>query len=43
MFVMYVGSVSIIHSDNTMDINMCLNTCSKNYNNSNNYIDNYFK
>ena len=40
---MYVGSVSIIHSDNTMDINMCLNTCSKNYNNSNNYIDNYFK
>jgi hypothetical protein len=32
---MYVGSVSIIHSDNTMDINMCLNTCSKNYNNSN--------
>lgn len=40
---MYVGSVSILHSDNTMDINMCLNTCSKNYNNSYNYIDNYFE
>jgi hypothetical protein len=41
---MYVGSVSIIHSDNTMDINMCLNTCSKNYNdNSYKYIDNYFE
>lgn len=40
---MYVGSVSILHSDNTMDINMCLNTCSKNYNNSYKYIDNYFE
>ena len=40
---MYVGSVSILHSDNTMDINMCFNTCSKNYNNSCKYIDNYFE
>ena len=40
---MYVGSVSIIHSDKTMDINMSLNTCSNNYNNSYNYIDNYFE
>lgn len=40
---MYVGSVSILHSNNTMDINMCLNTCSKNYNNSCKYIDNYFE
>jgi hypothetical protein len=40
---MYVGSVSILHTDNTMDINMSLNTCSKNYNNSYNYIDNYFE
>ena len=39
----YVGSVSILHSDNTMDINMCLNTCSKNYKNSYKYIDNYFE
>lgn len=40
---MYVGSVSIIHSDNTMDINMCFNSCSKNYKNSCKYIDNYFE
>ena len=39
---MYVGSVSILHSDNTMDINMCMNTCSKNYNNTYNCIDNFF-
>jgi len=39
---MYVGSVSIIHSDNTMDINMCFNTCSANYKNSYVCIDNYF-
>jgi hypothetical protein len=39
---MYVGSVSILHSDNTMDINMCMNTCSKNYNNSYECIDNFF-
>ena len=39
---MYVGSVSILHSDDTMDINMCFNTCSNNYNNSYEYIDNYF-
>ena len=40
---MYVGSVSIIHSDNTMDINMILTTCSSNYNNSCKYIDNFFE
>jgi hypothetical protein len=40
---MYVGSVSILHSDNTMDINMCFNTCSSTYNNSYKYIDNYFE
>ena len=40
---MYVGSISIIRSNNTMDINMCFNTCSKNYNNPYNYIDNYFE
>jgi hypothetical protein len=28
---MYVGSVSILHSDGTMDMNMCFNTCSANY------------
>jgi hypothetical protein len=26
---MYVGSVSILYTDNTMDINMCLNSCSE--------------
>jgi len=40
---MYVGSVTILHSDNTMDINMCFNTRSTNYNNSCKYIDNYFE
>jgi hypothetical protein len=40
---MYVGSVSILHSDNTMTINMCLNTCSSNYNNCYDYIDHYFE
>jgi hypothetical protein len=39
----YVGSVSILRSDNTMDINMCLNSCSKNYNNLYKSIDNYFE
>ena len=39
----YVGSVSLLHSDNTMDINMCFNTCSLNYNNNYKYIDNYFE
>ena len=39
---MYVGSVSTIHSDNSMDINMCFHTRSSNYNNSYDYIDNYF-
>lgn len=48
----YVGSTSIIHSDNTMDINMCFNTCSSNYKDSFDkneseinytYIDNYFE
>ena len=29
----YVGSSSIIHSDNTMDINMIFNSCSLNYHN----------
>ena len=40
---MYVGSLSILHNDNTMDINMCFNTCSTNYNNTYEYIDNYFE
>lgn len=40
---MYVGAVSILHSDNSMDVNMYLNTCSKNYNNPDKYIDNYFQ
>jgi len=40
---MYVGSVSILRSDNTMDINMCFNTCSKNYNNLHKSIINYFE
>jgi hypothetical protein len=38
---MYVGSVSVIRSNNTMDINMNFNTCSSNYKNSN--INNFFK
>lgn len=28
---MYVGSISVIHSDNTMDLNMGFHTCSLNY------------
>jgi hypothetical protein len=40
---MYIGSVSILHSDNTMDVNMCFNTCSSNYNCSYKCIDNYFE
>jgi hypothetical protein len=39
---MYIGSVSFLRSDNTMDINMCFNTCSSNYNNNCEYINNYF-
>jgi hypothetical protein len=39
---MYVGSLSILHSDNTMDINMCMNTCSSNYTNTYKCIDNFF-
>jgi len=39
---LYVGSVSLLHSDNTMDINMCFTTCSKNYNNSCKYIEHFF-
>jgi hypothetical protein len=40
---MYVGSVSIIHSDNSMDLNMVFNTCSLNYENSEKYIEDFFE
>jgi len=39
----YVGSVSILRSDNTMDINMVFTTTSENYNNQNSYISNFFE
>jgi hypothetical protein len=38
---MYVGSISLLKSDKTMDINMNFNTCSANYNNPNVY--NFFE
>jgi hypothetical protein len=38
---MYVGSISILRSDKTMDLNMNFNTCSANYNNPNIY--NFFE
>ena len=45
---MYIGSVSILHSDNTMDINMVFNTSSMNYTpfrmeNEEKYIENFFE
>ena len=40
---MYVGAVSILHSNDTMDINMCFNTSSLNYKNQEKYIDNFFE
>jgi hypothetical protein len=40
---MYVGSVSILHSNDTMDINMSLHTCSKNYNRQRGCITNFFE
>lgn len=40
---MYVGSVSLLRSDNSMDINMVFNSASLNYNNSENYIENFFE
>jgi hypothetical protein len=40
---MYVGSVSILHSYDTMDINMSLHTCSKNYNRQHGCITNFFE
>jgi hypothetical protein len=38
----YVGSVSKVHSDNTMDINMVFTSCSSNYNYPSKKIDNFF-
>lgn len=38
----YVGTVSILRSNNTMDINMVFTTTSSNYNNSNKCIKNFF-
>ena len=45
---MYIGSVSLIRSDNTMDINMVFNTSSMNYTpfrmeNEEKYIENFFE
>lgn len=40
---MYVGSVSILHSNMTMDINMVFNTCSTNYKKSFECIENFFE
>ena len=39
---MYVGTVSILHSDKSMDIDMVFNTTSLNYNNENLCIENFF-
>jgi hypothetical protein len=39
----YVGSVSILHSNKTMDINMVFNTCSSNYKKSYECIENFFE
>ena len=39
----YVGSVSILRSNNTMDINMVFTTTSENYNNQDSYISNFFE
>ena len=40
---MYVGTISVLRSDGTMDINMCFNTCSSNYSNKYECIDNFFE
>jgi hypothetical protein len=42
---MYVGSVSLLHSNGTMDINMVMNTCSSNYNKINTleYVEHFFE
>ena len=40
---MYVGSVSILRSDNSMTVNMVFNSSSINYDNSENYIENFFE
>ena len=40
---MYAGAVSIIHSDDTINTNIVFNTCSKNYNYTEKYIDNFFE
>ena len=40
---LYVGSVSILHSDNTMDINMVFNSSSFYYNNIYEHIENFFE
>ena len=40
---MYVGTVSLLRSDNTMDINMVFNTSSINYSNQEDYIENFFE
>jgi hypothetical protein len=39
---MYVGSVSILRSDGSMDINMVLTTCSSNYKKSYECVENFF-
>jgi hypothetical protein len=39
---MYVGTTSIIKSDNSMNLNMVFNTCSSNYNNCHDCVDNFF-
>ena len=40
---MYAGAVSIIRSNDTIDTNIVFNTCSKNYNYSQKYIDDFFE
>lgn len=40
---MYVGSVSVIRSDGTLDVNMCFNSCSSQYQNPYKYISNFFE
>lgn len=39
----YAGAVSIIRSNDTIDTNIVFNTCSKNYNCTEKYIDNFFE
>lgn len=40
---LYAGTISILKSDNKMDLNTVFSTYSNNYNNTDNYINNFFE